>query len=196
MFLGIRAPTRSHQTFHLLHRSHCGSPTADPHVTNFCHQTLARVAPPSDMDAISCQRRCPIHFDLTADDSEEECLLVAIQIASRSRATYSATLSRSECRWPTRRRVTCLTGLAEEQHFPTVDPVSPEQPDLLAMGWQSRLSHAVGKRHRRIRRHSVEQSTEAPLRSVEQSTDSSLMRCACLRGTSTRPRGSLSTILS
>ena len=109
-------------------------PTADPRVTNFCHQTMARVAPPSDMDAISCRRRCPIHFDLTADDSEEECLLVAMQRASRSGATYSATLSRSECRWPSRRRVTCLMGLAEEQHFPTVDPVSPEQPDLLAMG--------------------------------------------------------------
>ena len=31
-------------------------PTADPHVANVCHQTLARVAPPSDMDAISCRR--------------------------------------------------------------------------------------------------------------------------------------------
>ena len=78
--------------------------------------------------------RCPIHFDLTADDSEEECLPVAMQMASRSGATYSVTLCRSECRWPTRRRVTCLSGLAEEQHFPTVDPVLPEQPDLLAMG--------------------------------------------------------------
>ena len=106
--------------------------TADPHVTNFCHQTLARVAPSSDTDAISCRRCCPIHFDLR--DSEEECLLVAMQIASRSGATYSVTLSRSECRWPTRRRETCLTGLAEEEHFPTVHPVSPEQPDLLAMG--------------------------------------------------------------
>ena len=86
------------------------------------------------MDAISCRRCCPIHFDLTADDSEEECLLVAMRMASRSGATYSVTLTRSECRWPTRRRETCLTGLAEEEHFPTVHPVSPEQPDLLAMG--------------------------------------------------------------
>ena len=53
---------------------------------------------------------------------------------SCSGATYSVTLTRSECRWRTRRRVTCLTGLAEEQHFPTVDQVSPEQTDLLAMG--------------------------------------------------------------
>ena len=30
--------------------------------------------------------------------------------------------------------MTCLTGLAEEQYFPSVDPVSLEQPDLLAMG--------------------------------------------------------------
>ena len=86
------------------------------------------------MDITPCRRRCPIHFDLTADDSEEESLLVAMQIASRSGATYSVTLSRSECRWPTRRRVTCLTGRTEEQHFPTVDPVSSEQLDLLAIG--------------------------------------------------------------
>ena len=77
--------------------------------------------------------RCPIHFDLTADDSEEECLPVAMQIASRSGATCWVTLCRSECR-PTRRRVMCLTGLAEEQYLPTVDPVLLEQPDLLAMG--------------------------------------------------------------
>ena len=113
LFLAIRAPTRSHQTFHLLHRSHC----CDCRST--CHKFLpSDLGACCDMDAISCRRRCPIHFDLTADDSEEECLLVARQMASRSGATYSATLSRSECRWPTRRRVTCLTVLAEEQHFP------------------------------------------------------------------------------
>ena len=122
LFLGIRAP------FHLLHRSHYGSPLPI-HMSQ-----IFAIRPPSDMDAISCRRPCPIHFDLTADDSEEKCLLVAMQIASRSGATYAVTLSRSECRWPTRRRVTCLAGLAEEQHFSTLDPVSLEQPDLLAMG--------------------------------------------------------------
>ena len=60
------------------------SPSAQqPLWPKFCHQTLARVAPPSDMDAISGRLRCPIHFDLTAGDSEEECLLVAMQRAPR-----------------------------------------------------------------------------------------------------------------
>ena len=52
-----------HQRAVIKHFTFCTAATvvtADPHATKFCHQTLARVAPPPDMDAISCRRRCDV----------------------------------------------------------------------------------------------------------------------------------------